>query len=697
MNKKKNPLVFLDVSIDGDPVERIVIELFADVVPRTAENFRALCTGEKGIGISTGKPLHYKGSIFHRIIKGFMAQGGDFSKGNGTGGESIYGGKFADENFTLDHNGPGLLSMANGGPNTNGSQFFIIFKRQPHLDGKHVVFGKVVKGMDIVRKIEQLGASDGKPSQLVKIVDCGEASENKLHDAVKAEKGKKKKSGKTLPSDDSSDKQVKGRRKTFLKDKKKKRKRRYSSSDSYSSDTDSDSYSSETDSDSDSESDSYSSSSSSDGRHRNKRRSTKRERQRGKKRRDGRRHKRVRRGKRSRHRSKWSSESSSGTESQSTSSTRNSSDDEKANHHVSARKTSSKPPQNLAVGKKLPDSLLVKETIIQQQKKGDLKMTEGNSSHEEGEFSQKDEPLKNGHVTEAKSDRTANQHHHSYNSNKSRSLTPSPKRRSKSTPGSSPSRSPKRTARSLRSQNDNGNLARKSGQQFHGSSSRSPTHKAPEPSASNHGRSLSRSRSPNGTANRIRKGRGFTERYAFARRYRTPSPERSPRRSYRYGGRYINERNRDRYSSYRSYSERSPPRYRSPPRDRSPPRYQSRRNQSRRISRSPGIYRGGDRDRSRSRSPIRSPSPIDRRPPMSERLKSRLGPQADDHEPMKRGRSSSTSGSRGSSRSRSPDAAPQKHFDKVASASPSRSRSSSPAGQRGLVSYGDLSPDTGTK
>ncbi|XP_061369089.1 peptidyl-prolyl cis-trans isomerase CYP63-like isoform X2 [Gastrolobium bilobum] len=189
MSLDKNPRVFFDVSIDGDPVERIVIQLFASIVPKTAENFRALCTGEKGIGESTGKPLHYKGTTFHRIIKGFMAQGGDFSKGNGTGGESIYGGKFADENFKLTHEGPGFLSMANSGPNTNGSQFFITFKRQPHLDGKHVVFGKVVKGMDTLKKIEQAGTSDGKPTQPVKIIDCGEMSETKIQLTVEKEKG----------------------------------------------------------------------------------------------------------------------------------------------------------------------------------------------------------------------------------------------------------------------------------------------------------------------------------------------------------------------------------------------------------------------------------------------------------------------------------------------------------------------------
>ncbi|XP_059625930.1 peptidyl-prolyl cis-trans isomerase CYP63 isoform X2 [Cornus florida] len=701
MNKKKNPLVFLDVSIDGDPAQKIVMELFADVVPRTAENFRALCTGEKGIGANTGKPLHYKGSIFHRIITGFMAQGGDFSKGNGTGGESIYGGKFADENFKLNHNVPGLLSMANGGPNTNGSQFFITFKPQPYLDGKHVVFGKVVKGMDILRKIEQVGTSEGKPSRIVKIVDCGEISGGKIHDSVKAEKGKNKKSEKAFPSDDGSDdEQAKGRRKISLKDRRKKRKRRHSSSDSLSSDTDSDSYSSETDSNSgsnDSEYDSYSLSSSSDERHRKKRRSSKRDKQRGKKRRDRQRQRRGRRSTRSRRRS---TESSSSTESESTSCSRSGSDNGEDSPRVSARKTSNssipkkKQPINLDAEKKSLGTLIGKEAVIEQQKDGDLKMAEDNSSHEEGEFSQEDEHLNNGHGTETKYDKTAKQHHYSDNSNISRSPTPCPKRISKSTSRTDHSRSPKGT---MRSQNDNG--TGKSGQENRRNSSRSPlggpTRKAPGPSASNHGRSLSRSRSPNGTPKRIRKGRGFTERYKFARRYRTPPPEHSPRRSYHYAGRNVPDRNRDRYSSYRNYSERSPQRrYRSPPRGRSPPRYRSRRSRSRSISHSPGV-RGRGRDR--SRSPIRSPSPIDRRPPLSERLMLRLGPRVDDRHTSNRRRMSSSSRSRGSSHSRSPEAVPQKHADKVASASPSRSRSSSPAGKRGLVSYGDISPDSGTK
>uniref|UniRef100_A0A5S6QYW6 Peptidyl-prolyl cis-trans isomerase n=1 Tax=Trichuris muris TaxID=70415 RepID=A0A5S6QYW6_TRIMR len=163
------PKVFFDIAIGDKPAGRIVIELFSDVVPRTVENFRCLCTGEKGMG-KLGKPLHYKDSVFHRIIPNFMCQGGDFTRGNGTGGESIYGEKFADENFNLKHTGPGTLSMANAGANTNGSQFFITTVRTSWLDGRHVVFGAVVEGMDVVKSMEAQGTSNGTPKKEASIM-----------------------------------------------------------------------------------------------------------------------------------------------------------------------------------------------------------------------------------------------------------------------------------------------------------------------------------------------------------------------------------------------------------------------------------------------------------------------------------------------------------------------------------------------
>ncbi|KAH1212845.1 Peptidyl-prolyl cis-trans isomerase CYP95 [Glycine max] len=263
MAKKKNPLVFMDVSIDGDPVERMVFELFYDIAPKTAENFRALCTGEKGVGPNTRKSLHYKGSFFHRI-KGSFAQGLE---------EKAYMVP-SSQSPRLKHDGPGLLSMAVADRDMLGSHFTLTFKADPHLDRKHVVFGKLVQGHDVLKKIEEVGDEEGLPSVTVKIINCGEHNE----DGKKINKSKKVRDGSSKTN--SHEVPHKGKHKKSRAD---RRRKYYSSESDSSSDLDMESSESNSDSDSDVSSSSYTSSSS-DDRRRKRKRSRKNKLRRGKRR-----------------------------------------------------------------------------------------------------------------------------------------------------------------------------------------------------------------------------------------------------------------------------------------------------------------------------------------------------------------------------------------------------------------------------
>ncbi|KAG0541852.1 hypothetical protein BDA96_02G052900 [Sorghum bicolor] len=649
MSKVKNPHVFMDISIGGSSAERITFELFANVVPKTAENFRALCTGERGLGASTQKPLYYKGTNIHRIVKGFVAQGGDFSRGDGRGGESIYGGKFPDENFRLLHDQAGVLSMANSGPDSNGSQFFITFKALPHLDGKHVVFGKVVSGLDLLKKLEAVGGESGNPSRQVKIVDCGEVSNTDSQDLLKGEKGKKLRT-----ADGNSNAEGRAKLKKASGDYKQRKKRKHYSSDSYSSDTsDSLSYSSDSGSDSESHS-SMDTSSSSDHRRKRRKGSKKDERKPTKRKGKHTRSKRKSRG--SKRRSKRSYGSSS-DDSVSSKTDNSSSDSENASHRTKrslpkADKESTK-MTNSEQGRSFQDADKGKQTV-----------TTVNRSQSP-----------NGSKPSIKDDNRADDRYGNYNSE------------DRNEPGASSRINPIQVDVNLtKPVNGDGNIG---GDNAEADMPRERHLPSNEPVSTN-GKDLAAGSADNGQPQRIRKGRGFTQKYGYARRYRTPSPERPPVRPRYDGGRDDRWNNFNRYGRNGPYSRRSPVRrYRGSPRANSPSRY-PRRGRSRSRSRSPA--RRHDRGGYRRPSPRRSRSPAEQRRDVNDRPRSGRGGGDPDH----RGHSSPANRSsldhRGHSpppnRSRSPDAAPAKReSSKYNRRRSSSSRSSSPDGNKGLVSY----------
>ncbi|KAL6647946.1 hypothetical protein ACP70R_015383 [Stipagrostis hirtigluma subsp. patula] len=648
MPKVKNPHVFFDISIGGRSAERITFELFANIAPKTAENFRALCTGEKGLGASTQKPLYFKGTNMHRIVEGFVAQGGDFSRGDGRGGESIYGGKFPDENFRLLHNQPGLLSMANSGPDSNGSQFFITFKPLPHLDGKHVVFGKVVSGVSLLKKLESVGTKSGTPTCQVKIVDCGEVSNINSQDQLQGEKEKK-----PSRANDNSDDEGRVKTKKPPSDDKRRKKRKHYSSDSYSSDTsDSRSYSSNSDSESESYSSSSLDSSSSSDHRRKRRKGSKKDKRKSVKRKSSQK-KSKRKSTRTKRRSKRSYGSSS-DDSRTSKTDGSSSDSESAGHrtkHSLRKDKENSKKTNSKQGRTFEDVDKGKQTV-----------TTGNQSHDGSKPPKKDE---NGD-----DDRSGNQNSEDRND-----------------PGASSRVSPVQGDVNLTKPGKADGITGADTLEARTGTERNPS--SNEPVATN-GKDLAVSSADNGQPQRIRKGRGFTEKYAYTRRYRTPSPERPPIRPRYDGGRNDRWSNFNRYGRNDPYSGRSPVRrYRGSPRGSSPSRY-PRRDRSRSRSRSP--VRRHDRGGYRRPSPRRSRSPANLRRNVSNRPRSGRGGSGPAHRgdspPVNRGRSRSRSKSREPSRSRSPDAAPAKReSSKYNRRRSSSSRSSSPDGNKGLVSY----------
>ncbi|CAN6209477.1 unnamed protein product [Urochloa humidicola] len=655
MPKNKNPHVFMDISIGGGSAERITFELFTNVVPKTAENFRALCTGERGLGASTQKPLYYKGTSIHRIVEGFVAQGGDFSRGDGRGGESIYGGKFPDENFRLMHDQPGVLSMANAGPDANGSQFFITFKPLPQLDGKHVVFGKVVSGIALLKKLEAVGGKDGIPTRQVKIVDCGEVSNINSQDQLQAEKEKK-----LRRAEGNSNAEGRIKSKKSSSDDKHRKKRKHYSSDSYSSDTsDSRSYSS----DSGSESESYSSSSldtSSSSDHRRKRRKGSKKDKRKPTKRKGKHTKSKKKSRGSKRRFRRSR--SSGDDSTSSKTDDSSSSDSESGGHRAKR--------SLQKDKESTKKIISeKGRTFEDVDKGKQMVAAVHGLHDGSKPSNKDE---NG-----ADDRSGN-----YNSE------------DRNDPGVSsmidPIQADVNLTKAGSADGNSGADTAEAGMSRTGTERHPPSN---EPVATN-GKNVAAGSADNGQPQRIRKGRGFTQKYGYARRYRTPSPERPPVRPRYDGGRDDRWNNFNRYGRNGPYSRRSPVRrYHGSPRASSPSRY-PRRDRSRSRSRSPvrSRDRGGYRRPSPRRSRSRSPAEQTRRDTNNRPPRSGYGGGAPDHRgsspPVNRGRSRSRSKSRDPSRSRSPEAAPAKRensrYNRRRSSS---SRSSSPDGNKGLVSY----------